>query len=286
MTTETTPTTPTTETSVGSDADTALKARHRAMWALGDYHAVATEVIPDLGPVLVEATHLGPGDHVLDVAAGSGNVAIPAAATGAHVIASDLTPELLDQGRTDAGAAGVSLEWQVGDAENLPYDDNSFDAVTSCVGVMFAPHHQDAADELVRVCRPGGRIGLISWTPTGFIGQLFATMKPYVAPPPPGAQPPPLWGDIEHVRALLGDRVTNVRASQQLLSAGDLSDPVAFREYFKSNYGPTIAAYRGLAEDPERTAELDQALLDLVERFRTPDGSVEWEYLLVVATKV
>jgi SAM-dependent methyltransferase len=236
--------------------------------------------------VLVEATHLGPGDHVLDVAAGSGNVAIPAAATGAHVIASDLTPELLDQGRTDAGAAGVSLEWQVGDAENLPYDDNSFDAVTSCVGVMFAPHHQDAADELVRVCRPGGRIGLISWTPTGFIGQLFATMKPYVAPPPPGAQPPPLWGDIEHVRALLGDRVTNVRASQQLLSAGDLSDPVAFREYFKSNYGPTIAAYRGLAEDPERTAELDQALLDLVERFRTPDGSVEWEYLLVVATKV
>jgi len=281
MTTQTTPSTsPST-----SDADTALKARHRAMWALGDYHAVATEVIPDLGPVLVEATHLGPGDHVLDVAAGSGNVAIPAAATGAHVVASDLTPELLDQGKADAAAAGVSLEWQVGDAEHLPYDDNMFDAVTSCVGVMFAPHHQEAADELVRVCRPGGRIGLISWTPTGFIGQLFATMKPYVAPPPPGAQPPPLWGDIEHVRGLLGDRVTDVRASQQLLNAGDLSDPVAFRVYFKRNYGPTIAAYRGLAEDPERTAELDQALLDLVERFRTPDGKVEWEYLLVIATK-
>ncbi len=281
MTTQTTPSTsPST-----SDADTALKARHRAMWALGDYHAVATEVIPDLGPVLVEATHLGPDDHVLDVAAGSGNVAIPAAATGAHVVASDLTPELLDQGMADAEAAGVSLEWQVGDAEHLPYDDNMFDAVTSCVGVMFAPHHQEAADELVRVCRPGGRIGLISWTPTGFIGQLFATMKPYVAPPPPGAQPPPLWGDIEHVRGLLGDRVTDVQASQQLLNAGDLSDPVAFREYFKRNYGPTIAAYRGLAEDPERTAELDQALLDLVERFRTADGKVEWEYLLVIATK-
>ena len=281
MTTQTTPSTsPST-----SDADTALKARHRAMWALGDYHAVATEVIPDLGPVLVEATHLGPDDHVLDVAAGSGNVAIPAAATGAHVVASDLTPELLDQGKADAEAAGVSLEWQVGDAEHLPFDDNMFDAVTSCVGVMFAPHHQEAADELVRVCRPGGRIGLISWTPTGFIGQLFATMKPYVAPPPPGAQPPPLWGDIEHVRGLLGDRVTDVQASQQLLNAGDLSDPVAFREYFKRNYGPTIAAYRGLAEDSERTAELDQALLDLVERFRTADGKVEWEYLLVIATK-
>ena len=269
-----------------TDADTALKVRHRAMWALGDYHAVATEIIPDLGPVLVQATRLGPGDHVLDVAAGSGNVAIPAAATGAHVVASDLTPELLDQGRADAEAAGVSLEWEVGDAENLPYDDDSFDAVTSCVGVMFAPHHQAAADELVRVCRPGGRIGLISWTPTGFIGQLFATMKPYVAPPPPGAQPPPLWGDLEHVRGLLGDRVTDVQASQQLLNAGELADPVAFRDYFKTNYGPTIAAYRGLADDPERGAALDHALLDLVERFRTPEGSVEWEYLLVVATKV
>ena len=276
----------TTDTSsVGTDADTALKARHRAMWALGDYRAVATEIISDLGPVLVQATHLGPEDHVLDVAAGSGNVAIPAAATGAHVIASDLTPELLDQGRADAEAAGVSLDWRVADAEHLPFDDNSFDAVTSCVGVMFAPHHQAAADELVRVCRPGGRIGLIAWTPTGFIGQMFAAMKPFVAAPPPGAQPPPLWGDIEHVRELFGDRVTDVRASQQLLSAGALSDPVTFREYFKANYGPTIAAYRGLADDPERTAELDQALLDLAERFRTPEGTISWEYLLVVATK-
>jgi SAM-dependent methyltransferase len=268
-----------------TDADIALKARHRALWALGDYHAVATEVISDLGPALVEATHLGPGDHVLDVAAGAGNVAIPAAAAGAHVTASDLTPELLDQGREDAAAVGVDVTWDVADAEHLPYDDNSFDAVTSCVGVMFAPHHQAAADELIRVCRPGGRIGLIAWTPTGFIGQMFATMKPFVAPPPPGAQPPPLWGDIEHVRELFGDRVSDVHASQQLLSADRLADPVAFREYFKTNYGPTIAAYRGLADDPARTAALDQALLDLVERFRTPDGRVAWEYLLVVATK-
>ena len=267
-----------------TDADEELKARHRAMWALGDYHSVATQIIPDLGPVLVEATHLGPGDHVLDVAAGSGNVAIPAAATGAHVIASDLTPELLDQGRADAEAAGVSLEWQVGDAEHLPFADDSFDAVTSCVGVMFAPHHQAAADELVRVCRPRGRIGLIAWTPAGFIGQMFATMKPYVAPPPPGAQPPPLWGDVAHVRELLGDRVTDVQASQQLLRAEGMADPVAFRDYFKTNYGPTIAAYRGLADQPERAAELDRALVDLVERFRAADGTVDWEYLLVVAT--
>jgi SAM-dependent methyltransferase len=271
----------TTET---ADADTALKARHRAMWALGDYHAVATEIIPDLGPVLVDAAGIGPGDHVLDVAAGSGNVAIPAAATGAHVVASDLTPELLEQGSTDAQAAGVSLEWKVADAERLPFEDDSFDVVTSCVGVMFAPHHQASADELVRVCRPGGRIALIAWTPGGFIGQLFATMKPYVAPPPPGAQPPPLWGDIEHVRALFGDRVTDLRASQQMLAADRLADPVAFRDYFKTKYGPTIAAYRGLADEPDRAAELDQAIVDLVERFRTPEGRVDWEYLLVVAT--
>src|SRR6185436_10689279 len=209
------------------------------------------------------------GEHVLDVAAGSGNVAIPAAAAGAHVIATDLTPELLDQGREDAAAAGVQLDWQVADAEHLPFEDATFDVVTSCVGAMFAPHHQQTADELVRVCRPGGRIGLIAWTPSGFIGQMFAAMKPYVAPPPPGAQPPPLWGDLEHVRDLLGDRVSDLTASQQLLNVDRIADPATFREYFKSHYGPTIAAYRGLADDPARTAELDRALLDLAERFRT-----------------
>jgi SAM-dependent methyltransferase len=273
-------------TTAPSVDDTALKARHRAMWALGDYHTVATEIIPDLGPVLVEALRLGPDDHVLDVAAGSGNVAIPAAATGAHVIASDLTPELLDKGRADAEAAGVDVQWEVADAEHLPYADAAFDAVTSCVGVMFAPRHQAAADELVRVCRPGGRIGLIAWTPGGFIGQMFATMKPYVAPPPPGAQPPPLWGDVAHVRELFGDRVTDLRAGQQLLRAEGMADAEVFREYFKQHYGPTVAAYRGLADTPERAAELDQALDELVDRFRNDDGTIDWEYLLVTATVV
>jgi len=276
----------TTQTQSQPDADVALKAKHRAMWALGDYHAVATEIIPALGPVLVEAAGITAGEHVLDVAAGSGNVAIPAAAAGAHVIATDLTPELLDHGRDDAAEAGVRLDWQVADAEHLPFEDATFDVVTSCVGAMFAPHHQQTADELVRVCRPGGRIGLISWTPSGFIGQMFAAMKPYVAPPPPGAQPPPLWGDLEHVRELLGDRVSEVTASQQLLGVDRIAEPATFREYFKSHYGPTIAAYRGLADDPVRTAELDRALLDLAERFRTPDGGLAWEYLLVVATRV
>jgi len=131
-----------------------------------------------------------------------------------------------------------------------------------------------------------GRIGLIAWTPGGFIGQMFATMKPYVAPPPPGAQPPPLWGDVAHVRELFGDRVTDLRAGQQLLRAEGMADAEAFREYFKQHYGPTVAAYRGLADTPERAAELDQALDELVDRFRNDDGTIDWEYLLVTATVV
>lgn len=265
-------------------ADQALKAKHRAMWALGDYPAVATQVIAALGPTLVEACGIGPVDRVLDVAAGSGNVAVPAAATGASVVASDLTPELFGVGRRLAAAAGVEVEWAEGDAEALPYADHTFDVVTSCVGVMFAPHHQAAADELVRVCRPGGRIGLVSWTPEGFIGQLFATMKPYVAPPPAGVQPPPLWGSEEHVRELLGDRVTDVVAERRPLPVTRFATGAEFRDFFKATYGPTIAAYRGLADQPERVAELDAALEALPDRFGGAP-SMTWEYLLVTARR-
>src|SRR6185437_12661685 len=154
MTTETT-----TITTTG--ADQALKAKHRAMWALGDYPALAADLVSGLGPVLVEACGVGPGDRVLDVAAGTGNAAIPAALAGASVVASDLTPELLDAGRARAEAAGASLDWIEADAENLPFEDESFDVVISAIGVMFAPRHQVAADELVRVCRPGGTISLL-----------------------------------------------------------------------------------------------------------------------------
>ncbi|MFF9718842.1 class I SAM-dependent methyltransferase [Streptomyces sp. NPDC014603] len=150
-----------------TQADRALKAKHRAMWAQGDYPAVAAELIPGLGAVLVEACGVGPGDRVLDVAAGTGNAAIPAALAGAEVVASDLTPELLETGRRLAEDRGARLSWETADAEALPYEDASFDTVLSCVGVMFAPHHRAAADELLRVCRPGGTIGLVSWTPEG-----------------------------------------------------------------------------------------------------------------------
>lgn len=268
------------------DADRALKTRHRAMWALGDYPTIAEEVVGDLGAILVEACGVGPGDRVLDVAAGSGNAAIPAALTGARVIASDLTPELFESGRRRAAERGVELEWREADAEALPFANAEFDIVLSCIGVMFAPHHQAGADELVRVCKPGGTIGLLSWTPEGFIGQLFATMKSYAPPPPPGAQPPPLWGREEHVRALLGDRVTDVVARRDTLTVERFPAMEGFRDYFKANYGPTIAAYRNIANDPERVAALDRELVDLVRNNRGGDVAVtDWEYLLLTCKR-
>lgn len=267
-----------------NQADQALKAKHRAMWALGDYPAVATEIIPDTGPALVAASGIKAGDRVLDVAAGSGNASVPAAKLGAKVIASDLTPELLETGEKATAAQGLDIEWKVADAENLPFGDNEFDAVISCVGVMFAPHHQESADELVRVTRPGGTIGLLSWTPEGFIGQMFGTMKPYAPPPPPGAQPPPLWGDEAHVRELLGDRVSDIEVRKEKLRVDHFATAEAFRDYFKACYGPTIAVYRNIAEGPERVAELDAALAELGKRFTT-GSTMEWEYLIVTARK-
>src|SRR6476619_7415751 len=240
------------------DADRALKAKHRALWAAGDYPAVAAELIPELGPELVRACGVTPGDRVLDVGAGSGNAAIPAAAAGALVTASDLTPELFDAGRRIASARGVELEWVEADAEALPFADDSYDVVMSTVGVMFAPHHQAAADELIRVCRPGGRIGLINWTPQGFVGNLFKTMKPYAPPPPPGAAPPPLWGDEDHVRELFGDRVANLEMRRQEVTIDHSPSPLEFREDWKRNYGPTVSAYKYNAENPERVADLDR----------------------------
>ncbi len=262
------------------EADRALKTKHRAMWALGDYPAVAAEVIPSLGAILVEACGVKPGDRVLDVAAGSGNAAIPAVLTGADVVASDLTPELFTDGRARAAERHAELRWVEADAEALPFSDGEFDVVMSCVGVMFAPHHRASADELVRVCTGGGRIGLLSWTPEGFIGQMFATMKPFAPPPPPGAQPPPLWGNPDHVGELLGDRVTDVTVDRRTVTVSRFGTPAEWLDYFKTAYGPTISVYRFNADDPERVAALDRELLAFASHCAGADGAMEWEYLL------
>src|SRR5215210_6517085 len=220
------------------NADAELKARHRKMWASGDYPSMVETWLLPLGPRLVGACHLGAGGDglkVLDVAAGTGNASLEAARSGAHVTASDLTPELLDAGRARATAAGLALDWVEADAEHLPFEDESFDVVISAIGVMFAPHHQLAADELVRVCKPGGTIGLLSWTPEGMIGGLFRTIGPFAPPPPPGAQPPPLWGGEAHVRDLLGDRVEQTSVSRGVL------DVTAFEH--AHDYGAHFKAY-------------------------------------------
>ena len=193
-----------------------------------------------LGPRLVDACRIGAGGdgvRVLDVAAGTGNASIAAALAGAHVTASDLTPELLEAGRARAEAAGVELEWVEADAERLPFEDESFDVVMSAIGVMFAPHHQLAADELVRVCRPGGTIGLLSWTPEGMIGGLFRTIGPFAPPPPPGAQPPPLWGSRGAPRELLGDRVEQAPVERGVLDVTAFERPGDFAAHFKTATG-------------------------------------------------
>ena len=269
---------------VEPEFDRALKAKHRALWASGNYPAVAAELIPALGPELVRACEVQPGQRVLDVGAGSGNAAIPAAERGATVTASDLTPELFDAGRTIAAQRGVDLDWVEADAEALPFADDSFDVVMSCVGAMFAPRHQTVADELVRVARPGGIIGMINWTPEGFIGNLFKTLSPYAPPPPPGASPPPRWGAEQHVRELFGNRVTALDLRRQSVAMGHSTDPTEFREYWKRNYGPTIAVYNFNAPQPGRVADLDRDFLEFLTNWNRADA-YEAEYLLVTARK-
>jgi SAM-dependent methyltransferase len=272
--------------STGSPASE-LKARHRKMWASGDYPSMVETFLLPLGPRLVEACDIGEGMRVLDVAAGSGNASIPAAQRGADVTASDLTPELFDAGRKRASDEGVELDWVQADAEQLPFADAAFDVVMSSIGVMFAPHHQAAADELVRVCRPGGTLGLLSWTPEGMLGALFRTMGPFAPPPPPGAQAPPLWGSEVHVRELLGDRVKLHTVRKGVLDITAFHGARDYGEFFKARYGPTIAARKNAAANG-RELQFDEALDRFCDEWNRggADGArFEMEYLIAVGTR-
>jgi SAM-dependent methyltransferase len=268
-------------------ADSELKGRHRKMWASGDYPGMVEKFLLPLGPRLVEACGIGEGKRVLDVAAGTGNASIPAAQTGAEVTASDLTPELLEAGGKRAQEAGVELDWVAADAENLPFEDESFDVVMSSIGAMFAPMHQQVADELVRVCRPGGTIGMLNWTPEGMIGALFRAMGPFAPPPPPGAQPPPLWGSEDHVRELFGDRVDLHTLERGMLEVTAFEQPQDYGEHFKSKYGPTIVARANASKDG-REGEFDAALDAFCDEWNlgtTARARFEQEYLVVVGTR-
>jgi SAM-dependent methyltransferase len=268
-------------------ADLQLKAKHRAVWASGNYSTMVETFLLPLGPRIVEASGIGPGQRVLDVGAGTGNASLPAAATGADVTASDLTPELLEIGRRRAQAAGLSLDWVEADAEHLPFKDASYDVVMSLIGAMFAPHHQQTADELVRVCRPGGTLALLSWTPEGMVGELFRTMKPFAPAPPPGALPPPLWGSEEHLRELFGGRAEFHTVDRDVLDVTAFTRPRDFGEHFKAYYGPTIAT-RANAERQGRAAQFDAALEDLCEQWNrgtSRRARFELEYLVAVGTR-
>jgi 2-polyprenyl-6-hydroxyphenyl methylase/3-demethylubiquinone-9 3-methyltransferase len=271
-----------------ADDDRRLKADQRARWALGDYHRVATDMLWELGPELVEACGISAGQRVLDVAAGTGNVAIRAAEAGAQVVASDLTPENFDAGRREARARGVELEWVEADAEALPFDDDAFDVVTSSAGAIFAPRHQVVADQLLRVCRPGGTIGMITIVPAGVAGDLIEIIERY-SPPPPGALSPLEWGNEDHVRELFGDRVESLELTRKTLVLDRFSDPAELWRYLKTNHPLVVGLYQDLAGEAARIATLDRGLVEAATRWNRggPDGPAvyETEYLLVVARK-
>jgi SAM-dependent methyltransferase len=218
----------------------ALKGAHRKTWASGDYPRIA-ELVTDVGERVVERAGVRPGSDVLDVAAGTGNAAIPAARAGAHVIATDLTPELFTAGRRRAREAGVEIEWIEADAEDLPFDDERFDYVLSSIGVQFAPRHEVVARELVRVCRSGGSIVLGNWAADGYIGRLWTIMGPYLPPPPDFASPPAGWGRIDHVDRLFSGYPVDVTSERYALDF-TADSPVEFVDMLADNYGPMLQA--------------------------------------------
>jgi ubiquinone/menaquinone biosynthesis C-methylase UbiE len=264
--------------------DRSLAATHRAMWALGDYALMAEKVMAPLGPLLVAAAGIEPGVRVLDVAAGSGNISLPAAKTGATVVSTDLTPELLQRSKARAAERGLTLDYQEANAQALPFGDDEFDTVISAIGVMFAPDHQSAANELVRVCRPGGTIGLISWTQEGFFGRMLAAIRPYRPSLSAALPPSALWGREAYVGGLLGDRVRGVKTQREMLGVNRFDSAEAVHSYFKNHYGPTIEAYANIGENAVLAAELDTLLIELAQQYLA-DRAMQWEYLLLTAQK-
>ena len=249
----------------------AVKQRQQQAWASGDFHAVAARIVL-AAEQLCDTADLHAGWRVLDVATGSGNAAIAAARLGCTAVGVDYVPALLERGRERAAAEGLDVELLEGDAESLPFPDASFDAVTSVFGSMFAPDHEQAAAEILRVCRPGGTIALASWTPEGFIGELFRTVGAHV-PPPAGVQSPMLWGTEAHLRELFGDRIASLEVAERTFTFRfpSAADFVAF---FRTWYGPTLKAFAALEGDARDALERDLvALANRFDRLGTPSAT-------------
>ena len=239
----------------------AIKERQQQTWASGDFHVVAAR-ITITAEQLVDTADLHAGWRVLDVATGSGNAAIAAARLGCEAVGVDYVPALLERGRKRAAAEGLEVEFVEGDAEALPFPDSSFDAVTSIFGSMFAPNHQQAAAELLRVCKPGGTIALASWAPDGFIGELFRTVSKHV-PPPAGLQSPMLWSTEPHLRELFGDTIESLEVTERTFTFR-FTSAEEFVTFFRLWYGPTLKAFAALEDTKRDALELD--LIELANR--------------------
>jgi SAM-dependent methyltransferase len=251
-----------------------LKARQSVMWGNGTYERI-TATIRDLQEAVVGRADPKPGERVLDAATGTGAAAILAAKRGADVVGLDLAPALLETARQRAVEEGVPVQFDAGDAEELPYHDASFDVVVSTCGVMFAPDHGAVASELARVTRPGGRLALGCWTPDGGLAQMFGMMRPFLPPPPEGVGSPFAWGDEEHVRELLGDAF-DLELSEHV-STLRVADAEGYWELFSTSYGPTKSAYEAL--DDERKDAFHEAWVAFFEERREGDEVVhprEW----------
>lgn len=263
------------------------KDKARATWGAGDYDAMMRqEQLYGVGERLVRRMAIGSGDVVLDVACGTGNAAIPAAQAGAQVSGVDLSPEMLAVARRRAEAVGAEVEWTEGDAEQLPFDDARFDVVLSTFGCMFAPRHEVAADEIARVLRPGGRMGVCSWIPQGAIGDFFRTVAAHLPPDPGFVDPPPLWGDETHVRQLFEGTGIELEFEREHWEIGHDS-PEAAVECYTTTFGPVVDARR-LAEAEGRWARLHEDMTRLFERHNTTGTTrvaFDAEYLVILGRK-
>ena len=260
----------------------ALKTRQQGAWSSGDYAIVGT-TLQIVGEALCEAMDLRSGQMVLDVAAGNGNVSLAAARRWCDVVSTDYVPALLERGRERANADRLMIDFRAADAEALPFADGSFDAVVSTFGVMFTPNQEQAAAEMVRVCRSGGKIGLANWTPEGFIGQLFKTLGQYL-PPPAGVKSPALWGKRERLAELFGPAASSIKAESRNFVFRYRSAE-HFMEIFKTYYGPTLKAFAALEAEPQKQAGLHRDMIALIDRFNVSGDStmvVPSEYLEVV----
>src|SRR5688572_15581341 len=270
-----------TATTTGPDL-AAVKTKQQAMWASGDFAVIGT-TLQIVGETLCEAVDLRAGEKVLDVAAGNGNATLAAARRFADVTSTDFVPALLDKGRARAQAEGLDVHFQVADAEQLPFPDASFDVVLSTFGCMFTPEHARVAREMMRVLRPGGRLGMANWTPSGFIGRLFKVIGAHV-PPPAGLQSPALWGTESHLVELFGPRSAAMQVERRIFNFR-YRDAAHFVQVFRDWYGPTHKAFAAL--DAERQPLLERDILALLEEFNTAGSDslvVPGEYLEVVIT--